>query len=78
MGVRVSPPVRNMNMSLSKIKSFFAEVVNEIRHKITWPTYGSLQRSSMLVLVASFVFAVVIGVIDFCFRNIISWFYSTF
>ena len=63
---------------MSKIKSFIRGSIGEIRDKVSWPTYNELQKSSMLVLVASFVFAVVIGLIDLAFKSTISWFYNAF
>jgi len=47
-------------------------------HKVTWPSFQSLQNSSVLVLVASLIFAMLIGVIDFVFENAMSLFYDTF
>ncbi|MHA7877801.1 MAG: preprotein translocase subunit SecE [Bacteroidota bacterium] len=63
---------------MSKIRLFIIGSINEIRHKVTWPGYGELQRSSMLVLVASFVFAIIIGLVDLILKNTVSWFYRTF
>ncbi|MEO1219057.1 MAG: preprotein translocase subunit SecE [Bacteroidota bacterium] len=62
---------------MENIKLFVTESVREILHKVTWPTYEALQRNSALVLIASFVFAVVIGLIDMAFRNLVGWVYST-
>tara|TARA_B100001167_G_C16756437_1_gene298982 strand:+ start:171 stop:320 length:150 start_codon:yes stop_codon:yes gene_type:complete len=47
-------------------------------NKVTWPSYNSLQNSSVLVLVASLIFAIFIGVIDLGFENTMSLFYETF
>jgi len=63
---------------MSKIKSFILGSIDEIRNKVSWPVYSELQSSSMLVLTASFVFAVVIGLVDLVFKNTISWFYNAF
>ena len=63
---------------MSKIKAFILGSIDELQHKVTWPTYDQLQSSSKLVLVASFVYAVVIGLIDLVFKNAVSWFYNNF
>jgi preprotein translocase subunit SecE len=63
---------------MSKIKSFILGSIEEIRHKVAWPPYNEIQSSSMLVLTASFVFAVLIGVIDFALKNAVAWFYNAF
>jgi preprotein translocase subunit SecE len=63
---------------MSKIISFVKESVDEMVNKVTWPKYSELQSSSILVLVASLIFALLIGVIDFGFDNLMEWFYREF
>lgn len=64
--------------TLLKLKKFIVESVDELRHKVTWPKFSELQSSSVLVLVASLIFAIIIGAIDFVFDNIMGWFYNEF
>ncbi|MGF1636752.1 MAG: preprotein translocase subunit SecE [Cyclobacteriaceae bacterium] len=61
-----------------KIKEFILDSVDELRTKVSWPKYSELQSSSVLVLVASMIFALVIGAIDLGFENIMEWFYNEF
>lgn len=63
---------------MNKIRSYISESVNEMRYKVTWPKYTELQSSSILVLVASLIFALIIGVMDLAFDNVMSWFYQEF
>jgi preprotein translocase subunit SecE len=63
---------------LLKLKKFITDSVDELRVKVTWPKYAELQNSSVLVLVASLIFAVLIGLIDLVFDNIMTWFYNEF
>ncbi|MCZ6520480.1 MAG: preprotein translocase subunit SecE [Bacteroidetes bacterium] len=63
---------------MSKILSFFKESKDEMVNKVTWPKYADLQNSSVLVLVASLIFAIIIGVMDFGFDETMNWFYSAF
>ncbi|WP_291779277.1 preprotein translocase subunit SecE [Cecembia sp.] len=60
------------------IKSFVIESIDEMKNKVTWPTYSFLQNSAVLVIVASLIFALVIGVIDLGFENLMKWFYDLF
>lgn len=60
------------------VKNFVIESIDEMRNKVTWPKYSSLQNSAFLVLVASLIFALVIGLIDLTFENIMTWFYDLF
>ena len=61
---------------MSKIVSFVSESYDEMRHKVSWPKFSELQSSSVLVLVASLIFALVIGLIDLGFDTIMDWFYN--
>ena len=61
-----------------KLKKFIVDSIDELRNKVTWPKFSELQSSSVLVLVASLIFALIIGAIDFVFDNIMTWFYKEF
>jgi preprotein translocase subunit SecE len=63
---------------MKKIKQYLMESYDELRHKVFWPNYSDLQSSSILVLVASLIFALIIGVIDLAFDQILSWYYNAF
>jgi preprotein translocase subunit SecE len=63
---------------MQKVVAFIKDSVEEVRTKVSWPKYSELQSSSTLVLVASLIFALVIGAVDFVFRNGMEWFYDQF
>ena len=63
---------------MAKIVEFFKESYDEMVNKVTWPTYSELQNKSFLVLIASLIFALLIGVIDLGFDNALTWFYEEF
>ena len=63
---------------MQKLVEFFKESYEEMVHKVTWSKYSDLQSSSVLVLVASLIFALLIGLIDLVFENSMSWFYNAF
>ncbi|MFZ6000574.1 MAG: preprotein translocase subunit SecE [Bacteroidota bacterium] len=63
---------------MEKVKNYILESVDEIRNKVTWPKFAELQGSAILVLVASLIFAVIIGLIDLGFKNVLTWFYREF
>lgn len=63
---------------MQKIKSFVLESYDEMRNKVSWPKYAQLQNSSILVLVASLIFALFIGLIDYVFETGMDWFYREF
>ncbi|MDW3211654.1 MAG: preprotein translocase subunit SecE [Reichenbachiella sp.] len=61
---------------MANLINFFKESYDEMVHKVTWSKYSELQSSSILVLVASLIFAIFIGIIDFGFDNLLKWFYN--
>ncbi|MFZ9046208.1 MAG: preprotein translocase subunit SecE [Cyclobacteriaceae bacterium] len=63
---------------MSKLITYIKESYDELVRKVSWPKFADLQNSSILVLVASLIFALLIGVIDLAFENAMSWFYNEF
>ncbi|MEZ4984525.1 MAG: preprotein translocase subunit SecE [Saprospiraceae bacterium] len=49
---------------MDKIKLYFSESYNELVHRVSWPSWSSLQSHTILVLVASIIFALLILVMD--------------
>lgn len=52
---------------MANIKEYLNDTVNELLHKVTWPTWKELQSSTILVVVASVIFALAIAVMDYVF-----------
>jgi preprotein translocase subunit SecE len=63
---------------MQKIGNYFAESWEEIKNKVSWSSYSELQSSAILVLVASTIFALVIGAIDWMFKSGLGFFYKEF
>jgi len=63
---------------MSKVIQFVKDSVEELKYKVSWPEYKKLQSDAILVLVASVVFAMVVFVIDFVFKNGMEGIYSSF
>ena len=63
---------------MDKVKNYINDTVEEMRFKVSWPKFTELQKSSVLVLVGSLVFALVVGAMDFVYDTTLSWFYSQF
>jgi preprotein translocase subunit SecE len=63
---------------MKKIKDYIIDSYQELRFKVSWPKFKDLQNSSVLVLVASIIFALLVGLIDVVFKNIMSWYYNAF
>lgn len=52
---------------MANIIQYIEESFGELVHKVTWPTWSQLQSSSLVVLVASIIFALSIWVMDYIF-----------
>ncbi|MDD9139885.1 MAG: preprotein translocase subunit SecE [Candidatus Cardinium sp.] len=63
---------------MSKLKLFVQSLIQEIKYKITWPPYDKLQGNALLVLVASFIFALFIGLMDWSLKKAFIWVYNAF
>ena len=49
---------------MEKVTLYIKESYHELINKVTWPSWTSLQQSSVLVLVASLIIAALIFVMD--------------
>ena len=63
---------------MSQVINFFKDSYQELVHKVTWPKYGSLQNSAILVLVASLIFALLIGGMDYVIETGMKFYYNEF
>jgi len=63
---------------MSKVSSYINETVEEMKSKVSWPSYSELQNSSVLVLIGSVIFAIIVGIMDFAFDSTLTWFYNQF
>ena len=63
---------------MEKVTTFLKHSWEEVQHNVTWPKFSDLQASSSLVLVASLIFALVVGLIDYLFEKGLNLFYQSF
>jgi preprotein translocase subunit SecE len=60
---------------MNKVANYLQETYNELIHKVSWPSWADLQSSSIVVMVASLIIAVVVfamdGSFDFVFSKIL-------
>ena len=75
MGVRIS--LLLLKESKKNMFNYVKESYNELVHKVTWPTFAQLQNSTVVVMVASLIFAIVILAMDISFENIMEAIYRT-
>ncbi|MEA1878083.1 MAG: preprotein translocase subunit SecE [Bacteroidota bacterium] len=61
-----------------KVLNYLKEAYDELVHKVSWPSWGDLQNSAIVVMIASAIISVVILAMDASFRNLMEFIYSTF
>ena len=61
-----------------KLVENIKESYNELVYKVSWPTSKELAQSSVLVLVASIILALIVWLMDWCFENIMTLIYGLF
>lgn len=49
---------------MAKVVDFIKESYEEMTQKVTWPTWGELQNSAVVVLIASIIIALIIFAMD--------------
>jgi len=61
-----------MNKFLQHLKDSYKELVN----KVTWPNWEQLQQSTMIVLVATIILAVILWLMDFIAGGALNFLYK--
>ncbi len=62
----------------NKIIAYFKDVYDELVNKVTWPSWDELFNTSVIVMVASIIIALVILLMDVTFNNLMDLIYSMF
>ena len=75
--VRILVPVHTVNNEMAKVSEYIKESYIELTQKVTWPTWRELQNSAVLVLVAAFIIALIILVMDQSINFVLKQFYNT-
>ncbi len=61
-----------MNSIITYIRESFQEVI----YNVTWPEYKQLQKDTVTVIIASVIFAVIIALVDYGFKEVLGFVYS--
>ncbi|MFI3277872.1 MAG: preprotein translocase subunit SecE [Rikenellaceae bacterium] len=57
--------------------NYIKDSYNELVNKVSWPTMSQLQSSTIVVMVATAIFAVVVSAMDLSFEGIMKFVYET-
>jgi len=63
---------------MNKLRAFISEAYQELRFKVSWPTWQELQSSTQLVLVAVLILSIVVFFMDFSSKELLDLFYGLF
>ncbi|MDD2563056.1 MAG: preprotein translocase subunit SecE [Salinivirgaceae bacterium] len=63
---------------MKKIRNYLKVVYDEMVHKVSWPTWNDLQSSSIVVMVASLIIALLIFLMDTTFSELMKVVYNMF
>ncbi|MFN4083429.1 MAG: preprotein translocase subunit SecE [Bacteroidia bacterium] len=63
---------------MNKITEYIKLSYDELINKVSWPSWEDLQESTIIVMIASLIIAILIGVIDFASSGALGFFYSIF
>jgi preprotein translocase subunit SecE len=69
---------QNIPIMFKNITAYIREAYDELMHKVTWPTWKELQSSALVVMVASFIIALIIFVMDISFEKVMEVIYGLF
>ena len=61
---------------MDRLKLYVIESYNELVNKVTWPTWSDLQSSTVVVLIASVILALVIFLMDVISKGILDQIYD--
>lgn len=63
---------------MKRIRNYLKVVYDEMVHKVSWPKWNELQSSTVVVMVASLIIALLIYVMNITFSNLMSVVYNIF
>jgi preprotein translocase subunit SecE len=61
-----------------KLRNYFKEAFTELFQKVSWPTWAELQNSTIIVMVASLIIALMVFAMDITFQNVMNAIYGLF
>ena len=61
---------------MESLKLYIKESYNELLNKVTWPSWSSLQSSTIVVVIASLILSLVIFLMDSVSNGVLSFIYK--
>ncbi|MEX2597007.1 MAG: preprotein translocase subunit SecE [Salibacteraceae bacterium] len=60
---------------MAGVRAYIEEAVDELSNKVSWPTWSELQSSGIVVLIAAFIIAGIVYLMDLAFGQIMDVIY---
>ena len=61
---------------MRKFINYCKESYVELTQKVTWPSWQELQARAGIVMIATVIIAIALGIIDFAFQNLMTAIYK--
>ncbi|MBI1306827.1 MAG: preprotein translocase subunit SecE [Bacteroidetes bacterium] len=61
---------------MERLRNIWNVTIDELMNKVTWPSWDELVQSTIIVLIASIIFALAVYIIDLSFDNIMNLLYK--
>ncbi|MCB0705252.1 MAG: preprotein translocase subunit SecE [Saprospiraceae bacterium] len=61
---------------MERLRLAIIESYNELINKVTWPSWGNLQGSTIAVVIASMLLALVVTGMDFISKGVLTFLYN--
>ena len=71
-------PCKKEKERVIKIGSYIKESVDELLHKVSWPTWSELQSSGIVVAIATIIISLLVYFMDTIFSGMMKIFYDFF
>lgn len=62
----------------TKLKTYLQSTYDELVNKVSWPTWTELQNSAVIVMVATFIIAFVVFLMDVSLKSVMEMIYGLF
>ncbi len=63
---------------MNKLQAYMADSWNELKNKVTWPTWPELQASAIVVAVAAIFIALTVFIMDGVASTVLGFIYKSF
>ena len=61
---------------MGSLQTYIRESYNELVNNVTWPSYGNLQNDTIVVIVATILFAAIIFLMDTVANQVLKMIYA--